>query len=161
MLALLGLLAVAGYQNRDRIKEVLGNIGQGGMNNLPGGGLGGLGASGGLGGLLGNWFGSANAGQTMHGGLTDLINTVTGNGHGEVAQSWVQTGANKEISPQELESALGNDTITELSSHTGLSREELLSRLQTVLPKAVDGMTPQGRVPAQSETTDWLRSLAA
>jgi len=162
MLALLGLLAVAGYQNRDRIKEVLGNLGQGGLNSLPRSGSGGSAAAeGGLGGLLGNWFGSGNAGQTMHGGLTDLVNTITGNGHAEAAQSWVQTGPNRELGQQELETALGSDTIAELGRHTGLSREELLSRLQAVLPKAVDQMTPQGRVPAQSETSDWLRSLAA
>ena len=39
MTALLGLLAIAGYQNRDKIAEMLGGLGQG----KPGAGQGGLG----------------------------------------------------------------------------------------------------------------------
>jgi uncharacterized protein YidB (DUF937 family) len=53
MTALLGLLAVAGYQNRDKIAEMLSGIGQG----TPGGAgqstPGGAGPSGGISGLLG------------------------------------------------------------------------------------------------------------
>jgi uncharacterized protein YidB (DUF937 family) len=42
MTALLGLLAVAGYQNRDKIAEVLGGLGKGTTGATGGGGLGGL-----------------------------------------------------------------------------------------------------------------------
>jgi len=163
MLALLGLLAVAGYQNRDKIQEVIGNVAQGNFGGAPG-----LSpapatqpaSAGGLGGLLGDLFGGANPGQTMHGGLTDLINHITGNGHGEAAQSWVQDGPNRGLGTNELESALGSQTIAELSQRTGLTKEDLLARLKSVLPTAVDQMTPQGRLPTQSEATGWLNQAA-
>jgi uncharacterized protein YidB (DUF937 family) len=163
MLALLGLLAVAGYQNRDRIREVLGNIGQGGAGSLPG-----LnpapgaqpGSGGGLGGLLGGLLGGGNVGQAMHGGLGDLIDHITGNGHGEAARSWINDGPNRELTSNELESALGGDTIAELTRRTGLSREDLLTRLKSVLPTAVDQMTPEGRLPTASETSAWAGNAA-
>ena len=150
MTALLALLAVAGYQNRDKLGEMLGRV----TGQQPGGGSPGLGASaGGLGGLLGGLFGGG--GQGMSGGLGDLINNITGNGHGDVANSWVQAGPNKELETTQLEEALGGDTIDQLTAKTGLSRDELLARLKTVLPTAVDKLTPQGRLPTEAETAQW------
>ena len=91
----------------------------------------------------------------MSGGLGDLLNSFTGSGQEEVANSWVQTGPNKEIEEPQLAEALGSDTIDQLAKQTGLSRDELLSRLKTVLPTAVDKLTPQGRLPTQEETSLW------
>src|SRR3954470_5217593 len=67
MTALLGLLAVAGYQHRDKIAEILGGIGQ----NRPGG----TGQSG-IGGFLGQLsesLGGAGAGGLLSGGLGELV----------------------------------------------------------------------------------------
>jgi uncharacterized protein YidB (DUF937 family) len=154
MTALLALLAVAGYQNRDKLGEILGNItgrkpGSPGASPSGAGGLGGL-----LGGLLGG-AGGGLAGGGLAGGLGDLIDNFTKSGHGEAAKSWVQTGPNKNVEPGELEEALGSDTIGQLTAQTGLSREELLSRLKSVLPTAVDRLTPAGRLPTESEAAEW------
>jgi uncharacterized protein YidB (DUF937 family) len=169
MLALLGLLAVAGYQNRDKIKQVIANVTQGnlgsatGLNqsNAPqpasvpqpasGGGLGGL-----LGGLLG---GGGNPASQVHGGLMDLINHLTDGGQGQAAQSWVQNGPNKELSAGELEQALGSETLSALTQRTGLNKDDLLNRLKSVLPTAVDQLTPQGRLPPQTEAGNWLNQV--
>jgi uncharacterized protein YidB (DUF937 family) len=150
MTALLALLAVAGYQNRDKLGEMLGRVtgqspGDLSQARSP--------ASGGVGGLLGNLFGGGGPG--MAGGLGELIQSITGNGHGEVANSWVQRGPNKELNETQLEQALGSDTIDQLTSQTGLSRDELLSRLRSVLPTAVDKLTPEGRLPTEAETGQW------
>ncbi len=168
MIALLGLLAVAGYQNRDRIKEMLGNVTQGRPEAVPGlaqatGGSPAGAGQGGLAGLLGSLFGGAGQGGTtagaMHGALTDLVDHMTNNGQGAAAQSWVQNGPNKELSTNELEAALGSDAVNELSNRTGLSRDDLLQRLKSVLPTAVDQMTPDGRLPPQGEAGGWLNRL--
>src|SRR4029434_9423234 len=90
MIALLGLLAVAGYQNRDKIAEVLGGgkqePGSGpGQNNQQGGQDGVLGK---LGGLLGG----ASAGSVLSGGLRDLIDRFQQNSQGPAAGSSVKPG---------------------------------------------------------------------
>lgn len=143
--ALLGLLAVAGYQNRDKIGELLGGIGQGTRQTgqpSPQGGLGGI--LGGLGGLLGG----ASPDSVVNGGLTDLVNRFRENGHGETADAWVSKGPNPRLGPDQLERAIGPDIVDTLIQHTGLTREELLSRLSQVLPEAVDNYTPDGRIPS-------------
>jgi uncharacterized protein YidB (DUF937 family) len=154
MTALLGLLAVAGFQNRDKLAEMLGGAGQG-VDGASGqgaqqGGLGGLAGQGGLGGLLGG-LGGAGVGGLLGGGLRDLVQSFQQNGHGEVAASWVGRGPNKEIAPQQLEGAIGPDVLAALTQQTGLSREELLSRLSRELPQAVDKYTPEGRLPSEAE----------
>jgi uncharacterized protein YidB (DUF937 family) len=142
MTALLGLLAIAGYQNRDKLAEMLG-----GQSPDRAGAPGGLGQQpGGLGGLLGN-LGGAGAGGLLSGGLGELVDRFRQNGHGEVADSWVGTGPNKEVAPQHLEQAIGPDVLDSLTQQTGLSREDILARLSKDLPHAVDQYTPDGRLP--------------
>jgi uncharacterized protein YidB (DUF937 family) len=160
MTALLGLLAVAGYQNRDKIAEMLGGMGQGapgaagggrGMPGAAGAGQGaGGGQAGGLGGILGQLgagLGGAGAGGFLGGGLSELLERFTQAGHGQTAQSWVKQGPNEPIEPPQLEQAIGPDVLETLSKQTGLSREELLARLSRELPDAVDKYTPQGQLP--------------
>jgi uncharacterized protein YidB (DUF937 family) len=155
MVALLGLLAVAGYKNRDKIKEMLGAqqgaSGGPGLNARPGqqGALGGLG---GLGGLLGG----LGAGGVLSGGIGELVERFKRNGQAQAADSWVSTGPNQPLAPDQLEKAIGPDTLKSLSQHTGLSRDELLSRLTREVPDAVDKFTPQGRLPTEDEAARLL-----
>jgi uncharacterized protein YidB (DUF937 family) len=143
MTALLALLAIAGYQNRDRIAEMLGKRGQDKTGAEP---------QGGLGGLLGQLgLGGASAGGILTGGLGELIDRFKQSGQGDTAESWVSTRANKHCTAPQLEQAIGPDVLDTLSERTGLSREELVTRLCRELPNAVDKYTPQGRLPTEAE----------
>lgn len=146
MTALLGLLAVAGYQNRDKIAEMLRGAGSGGQGAPGQAGQ----QQGNLGGLLGN-LGGAGVGGLLGGGLNELVERFRQSGHGEIADSWVGRGPNKEIAPNQLERAVGPDVLATLSQQTGLSREEILARLSRELPTAVDKYTPEGRLPSQQD----------
>jgi uncharacterized protein YidB (DUF937 family) len=148
MIALLGLLAVAGYQNKDKIAEVLGGRkqepgGSPGPDDKPG--------QGGVLDKLGGLLGGASAGGVLSGGLRDLVERFKQTGHGQAADSWVSTGPNQQLRTDQLEQAIGPDTLNTLSAHTGLSREELLSRLTREIPAAVDKFTPEGRLPTEVE----------
>jgi len=148
MLALLGLVAVAGYQNRDKIAEMVGKLGSNTPRQpgAPQSGQGGL--LGSLGGALGAGAAAgAGAGGLLRDGLGELVDRFQRNGRGDVAQSWVNHGPNQDIAPDDLEAAIGSDVLAELSQRTGLSRDELLTRLSRQLPSAVDRYTPEGRLP--------------
>ena len=148
MVALLGLLAVAGYQNRDKIAEVLG-----GGKPAPGSAAGANNPQGGVLGKLGGMLGGAGVGSVLSGGLGQLVERFRQNGHGQVADSWVSTGPNQEVAPDQLEQAIGPDVLNTLAQQTGLSREELLARLTRELPAAVDKFTPAGRLPTEAEAS--------
>jgi uncharacterized protein YidB (DUF937 family) len=144
MVALLGLLAVAGYQNREKLAEMFGKLGE----------KGGTGQSGGLGGLLGNLgglLGGSTPGGVVSGGIGDLLERFKEAGQGDKAESWIKAGPNTPIAPDELERALGSDVIDRLTQQTGLSRQELLLRLSRTLPEAVDKYTPEGRIPSEED----------
>jgi uncharacterized protein YidB (DUF937 family) len=140
MTALLGLLAIAGYQNRDKIAEMLKNMTGGGAASpgsasapaLPGG-LGGLLAGTSVGGLLTN-------------GLNEMMDKFNQAGQKDKVDSWIGTGPNKDVAPPDLKAALGPDVISALARATGMSEQDLLAKLSRELPQAVDKYTPTGRI---------------
>ena len=140
MTALLSLLAVAGYQNRDKLAEMLSGK-PGAAGTTPDW----------LGGLLGklsSGLGAGGIGGLLNGGLGELVDRFKQNGQAEAVESWVQTGPNKQIAPAQVEQAIGPDVLDTLTKQTGMSRDEILDRLSRELPDAVDKYTPQGRLPA-------------
>jgi uncharacterized protein YidB (DUF937 family) len=135
----------------------LGNV-LGGLGGVLGGGASGGaygGSQGSLGDLLsggiGSLLGGASAGGTLTSGLSNLIAGFENAGQARAAQSWVGTGPNQPIAPNDLGAALGEDTIQALTERTSLSRDDLLAALSQHLPEVVNQLTPQGRLPTASE----------
>jgi putative toxin-antitoxin system antitoxin component (TIGR02293 family) len=93
---------------------------------------------------------TAPAGDIL-GGLGDLIGKLTAGGAGQQVGSWVGSGANQPIQPGQLGSALGPKVIDDLAARSGMSKEELLNQLATVLPQLINHLTPSGRVPTLAE----------
>jgi uncharacterized protein YidB (DUF937 family) len=118
--ALLGLVAVAGYQNRDKIGDFVKGLTD--KTSAP------------------------TDGTAPAGGLGSLIDGFRKSGLGQKADSWVGMGDNHPVTEPEVEAGIGGDVLDGLAKQTGLSREELLKRLATVLPDVVDKMTPAGRL---------------
>jgi uncharacterized protein YidB (DUF937 family) len=140
--ALLGMLAIAGYQNRDKLAEMFRGAGE--QPTAPSTGQSSVAAPDGQG-------GSAAAGGTLGGILGELVESFKQSGQGDVAESWVRKGPNQQIAPPQLEQAIGPDILDTLSQQTRLTREELLARLSRELPDAVDKYTPEGRLPTGAE----------
>jgi uncharacterized protein YidB (DUF937 family) len=124
-----------------------------------GGVFGGL-LSGGLGGLLGSLTGSGSSNASipqdqahtaMSGGLGELLQRFQQNGYGNIVDSWIGTGGNQPIAPDQLHEALGPGVTDELPQQTGVPRNELLSQLSQAMPTLVDRFTPNGRIPDQEE----------
>lgn len=134
-LALAGLLAYRTLHRKGRLAEMLGTNGAaGGAPATAATGLGGLLSGGGLG--L---------------GLKDLLDRFRQAGHEKTAQSWMSTGPNQPIAPQELEQVLGEERLQWLMEQTGMSKDELLRGLSGTLPEAINKLTPNGRIPSDEE----------
>lgn len=149
--ALIALLASRAMAGQGGLGGLLGGMGTGpaggaaqGGGPLGGGPLGGgMGTpGGGLGGLLG-------------GGLGELLQRFQQNGYGDVINSWIGHGQNRPITPAQLTDALGPDAINQLSHQTGMPQEQLTDELSQVLPDVIDKLTPEGRLPNDSEMARW------
>jgi uncharacterized protein YidB (DUF937 family) len=140
MTALLGLLAIAGYQNRDKIAEMMKNLSAKAGNALPSG------AAPALPGNLGNILAGTSVGGLLTNGLSEMMDKFNQAGHGDKVDSWVGTGPNKDMAPADLKNALGPDMLSALARATGMSEQDLLAKLSNELPHAIDKYTPAGRI---------------
>lgn len=136
MLGLMGLLAYRTLKGKGRLADMLGT-------NQTSGDVGNAAAGGGPGGVLG--------GGSLGAGLKDLLDRFRQSGQEDKVQSWVSTGTNKSIAPNEIEQALGEERIQWLMEQTGMQRDQLLNGLSGELPQAIDKLTPDGRLPTDEE----------
>jgi uncharacterized protein YidB (DUF937 family) len=86
-------------------------------------------------------------------GLGGLVKQFQQKGLGDTIDTWINPGANKDISSGQVSDALGADVVDELSKRTGLSRNEVIGELAKMLPNVVDKLTPDGRLPTRQEMT--------
>jgi uncharacterized protein YidB (DUF937 family) len=101
-----------------------------------------------LGGIVGAGMVSVvNDLVAKRGGLQGVVSEFERNGLGATVRSWVGTGPNQSILPDEVQRAIGPDLLQQLSAKSGLSVQELAQKLSQILPQAVDRMTPDGTIP--------------
>ncbi|MGB4767414.1 MAG: YidB family protein [Rugosibacter sp.] len=85
----------------------------------------------------------------QNGGLSGLLQTLQQGGLAEAAKSWVSTGQNLPVSAEQIQSALGNDTVKNLAAQLGLNTEQMSGHLAELLPQVVDKLTPNGSIPSE------------
>lgn len=113
-----------------------------------GGGLGGLGSM--LGGALGGGQqGGAPAAPDM-GGLGGIIDAFQKGGLGHLADSWVGTGENMPVEPEQISQVFGEDKISAMASQLGMSQGDVSGGLAKILPDLINHVTPNGQLPADN-----------
>ncbi len=85
--------------------------------------------------------------QGREGGLGGLLQNFHSAGLGQQANSWVSTGQNEQVSPDQVEQGLGSGPLNEIASRAGVSPTVAKVALAAILPMVVDHLTPQGQVP--------------
>lgn len=153
LLALLGLVAMAGYQNRDKLGQVLGQSGLG----QPGAG----GQSAPRAGEFGDRLNDASnvlgrtaneVGGSLMNGLNELLDMFRSHGEQDTADSWITPGVpTKPLNREQVEASIGRETLEDLARDTGLDYDELVSRLSKSIPEAVDRATPDGHFPTSDD----------
>jgi uncharacterized protein YidB (DUF937 family) len=105
-----------------------------------------------LDGLIGGMVGAeminvVNGLIAQHGGMQGIVNQLQTNGLGPTVNSWVQQGPNTPVTAADMHQAFGSQTINQLAAQNGMTPQELAAKFATVLPHAVNAMTPDGVVP--------------
>ena len=95
----------------------------------------------------GDLLGAVMAMVQQNGGLPGVIDKLRASGLGQQADSWVGTGPNAGVSPDELTQALGNTSLGNLATQLGTSNGQAGSILSQILPELVNQLTPNGQIP--------------
>jgi len=90
------------------------------------------------------------AADNKHGGLAGLMGQFQKAGLGDVAQSWVGTGANKPVQPAQIEQVFGAAGLQKIAAKANVAPAEASGLLAQILPVLVNQMTPKGAPPAQA-----------
>ena len=93
------------------------------------------------------------------GGLSGIMSKLGGSPIAAQASSWVGTGPNEEVHPDQLEAALGTDTVASIAKEAGVSHDEAKSGLASLLPKLVNQVTPGGSLPGAGQLSGILGGL--
>jgi uncharacterized protein YidB (DUF937 family) len=89
--------------------------------------------------------------DSANGGFAGFINRFRAVGLGDLADSWVSSGANTPVSYEQLESALGEDTLRGISEQVGTDYETTVRASEYVIPHLIDDLTPDGEIPNESD----------
>ncbi|HRH44631.1 MAG TPA: YidB family protein, partial [Pyrinomonadaceae bacterium] len=85
------------------------------------------------------------------GGFAGFLDLFSKAGLGDVASSWISAGVNQELSDEQVESALGANTIGEIAKQADISKADATSALGYMIPNVVDKLTPDGIVPDEKD----------
>ena len=81
------------------------------------------------------------------GGLDGLMQSFNQQGLGDIISSWVGTGNNAAITPDQVQEVLGSDVIQQLAEKSGVSVDAAKAQLAELLPSLIDKVTPEGKIP--------------
>ncbi len=87
----------------------------------------------------------SNNGQS--GGLAGLAKAFQDKGMGDQMASWIGTGQNLPISPDQIKAVLGGGQLGQIASQLGMNEQQAAGGLADMLPQVIDKLTPNGQVP--------------
>lgn len=115
---------------------------------------------------------SGGAGQASHplasalgslldqsGGMQGLMEKFQKGGLGDVFSSWVGTGANLGISPEQIQSVLGSEQLQALAGKLGIDPSQASGFIADYLPTVIDKLTPGGKVEGGLDLSGGLASV--
>ena len=88
--------------------------------------------------------------KTNLGSLQGIVNQLQQGGLGPQVQSWLGSGPNQMVTPEQLRAALGNEHVRQLAQHFGVDPDAALKLLAQHLPSAVDQASPNGTLQPSS-----------
>jgi uncharacterized protein YidB (DUF937 family) len=87
-----------------------------------------------------------NGGQ--FGGLQGLIQQFQNAGLGGLIDSWISSGQNLPISPEQLTQVLGSGKLQQMAQQAGMDPQTVSAGLSQLLPQMIDKLTPHGQAPS-------------
>ncbi len=94
----------------------------------------------------------------QNGGLQQIIGQLQNSPIGEQVNSWLGTGANEAVTPDQVAEAMPN-AVEDLAAQTGMSAEQVSTSMSELLPNLIDKLSPGGQLPGADQLGDVLKNL--
>ena len=117
------------------------------------------GAAGAQGGLMDSVLSMINHPDV--GGVAGLVQKLEQSGLGPQVASWVGTGANQAITPDQIQSALNSPALQSVAAQFGLHTGDMAGQLSSILPQVINHLTPNGQVPQGDLSSQVLAGLGS
>lgn len=95
------------------------------------------------------------------GGIQGVMEKFQKSGMGDVVASWVGTGQNQSITPDQITQALGQENIQVITKQINIPAEQSGNLLSELLPALIDKLTPDGQVPDQNQMASLGKNVLA
>jgi uncharacterized protein YidB (DUF937 family) len=95
------------------------------------------------------------------GGIQGVMEKFQKSGMGDIVASWVGTGQNESITPDQITQALGQENIQVITKQVNIPAEQSGNLLSELLPALIDRLTPDGQVPDQNQMATLGKSVLA
>ena len=93
-------------------------------------------------------------------GLAGIVKQFHAAGLGDLVDSWVGTGTNLPATADHIQHGLGQSAINAIALQTGLTGDEVATRLARLLPRVIDTLTSKGAVTDNDFSPDRMAFLA-
>jgi uncharacterized protein YidB (DUF937 family) len=93
------------------------------------------------------------------GGVQGLLDKFTQAGHGDKVASWISTGENKPISPDQVQNVIGPDQINAIAAKLGVDPAQASQLVAQFLPHLVDKLSPNGVIDPAADHPQSLVGL--
>jgi nucleoid-associated protein YgaU len=93
------------------------------------------------------------------GGIQGLAQRSQGQGLGELVSSWIGTGQNRSITPDQVTNLLGAQRVEQVGQSAGLAGPLAAGAIAALLPMLIDKLTPKGNVPPPAEVQQRGREI--
>jgi len=97
----------------------------------------------------------------MQSGLGELLERIVGPTRitGRAASTWIGLAANDDADPDQLEDALGSDTVAQVAIMSTMSHDQAKEALALLLPRLIDRLSPDGRLPERTVLSETASDL--
>jgi uncharacterized protein YidB (DUF937 family) len=93
------------------------------------------------------------------GGLGGIVSSLQSGGLGDAVSSWLGSGDNLAVAPDQLAAALGPEKVSQFADQAGISGSEAGVLLSGLLPQIVDKLSPDGALPDSGGLDGMLQGL--
>ena len=93
------------------------------------------------------------------GGFEALKAKFEKEGASSILQSWISTGPNLPITPEQIQKVMGNQFVQDMAKKMGVDPATAGEKLTQMMPKIIDQLSPNGKLPDKLDAASLMAAV--